>query len=67
MCLHTCMLFTNHGVKFMPATENELKNVVFFYDLEQFRLRGNVASLEDLIDQPTVTQIALYLSQFIQH
>lgn len=62
------MFFTNYGVKFMPATENTLKkkktkkqNIVFLYDLEQFRLHANVASLEDLIDQPTITQIVLHV------
>lgn len=58
------MFFTNYGVKFMPATENVLKKkkIVFFYNLEQFRLHANVASLEDLIDQPTITQIVLHSS-----
>lgn len=59
MCLQTFMLFTKYGVRFMPAIENELKSFLFCY-WEQFRLHGKVASLKDLIDQPTVTLIALY-------
>lgn len=63
MCLyHECFFFTNYGVKFIPATENVLKKIIFFYDLEQFRLHANVASLKDLLDQPTITQIVLHVS-----
>ena len=35
---------------------------IFFYDLEQFRLHANVVSLEDLLDQPTITHIVLHVS-----
>ena len=69
MCAYAYMFvswtsFTNYGVKFMPATENVLKktHLIFFYDLEQFRLHANVVSLEDLLDQPTITHIVLHVS-----